>query len=67
MEVVAGIGGEKGSGEAINKSVSMVRCSTGAFCWDASQYCTSGDELACKSSNWKTSSSIMRTGAWTGR
>jgi len=66
MEVVAGIDGEKGSGGAINKSVSMVRCSTGAFCGDASQYCTSGDGLACKSSsNWKISS--MGTGAWTER
>jgi len=41
MAVVTGRGGEKGSGEAINNSVSMVRCSPGAFCWDASEYCTS--------------------------
>ena len=68
MEVVTGRGGEKGSEDAINKFVSMVRCSTGAFYWDASQYCTSGDELSRQSSwNWKMSSSIIETGAWTER
>jgi len=69
MAVVAGIGGEKVSGEAIIKSfVSMVRCSTGALCWGASKYCRSGSELPChSSSNDKRSSSIMETGAWTER
>jgi len=64
MEVVTGIGGEKGSGEAINKSVSMVRFWTAALSWDTSKYCTFDDELARhSSSNEKRSSSIMETGA----
>jgi hypothetical protein len=67
--VVTGIGDEKGSAEGINKSFgSMVRCWTGALCWDASKYCTSDNEWTChSSSNEKGSSSIMETGAWVKR
>ena len=67
MEVVAAIGGEKGCrGGAHNSFVSMVRCWTGAFCWDLSKYCTSDDWLTWHSwsrSNEKTSSSIAEGGA----
>ena len=37
VAVVPGEGGEKGSGEAINNPfVPVVRCWTGALCWDPS-------------------------------
>jgi len=65
VAVVKGRGNEKDFGEAINNSfVSMVRWWTGALCWGASKYCTSGDEPTRHlSSNEKRSSSIMDIGA----
>jgi hypothetical protein len=67
MEVVPGIVGEKGSGEAINNSfVSMVRCWRGALCWGPSKCCTPCGGLTSQSSSSsseKRSSSILEAGA----